>query len=214
MRIKRALSIIFSCVCCLVFLSMSAFAANDLTPYQPGGTTEQSTPTTPTTPSGGNNGGNGVPDYAGQLFQETEISPNETVQGVVSSISNVASALITFVLGALTSILTIGIVIDICCLLIKPLTSALAKLPIQLFSDEVSAITGIQYTGSTEGGSNTSVEKVDLKGKPVFLYYLEKKAFLIIPSVVILILLGTGLLFKGVFFVSNHIVSIFANLLG
>lgn len=212
MKIKRALCVIFSCMFCFVLLGVSAFAANDLTPYQPGGTTEQSTPSTPTTPSGGNGGD--VPDYAGQLFQGTELTPNETVQGVVDSISNVASALITFVLGALTSILTIGIVIDICCLLIKPLTSALAKLPIQLFSDEVTAITGIQYTGSTEGGSNTSIEKVDLKGKPVFLYYLEKKAFLIIPSVVILILLGTGLLFKGVFFVSNHIVSIFANLLG
>lgn len=211
MKNKRALGVFLMMLCCVFMFSMSAFADNNLVPYNPGGTITVADSNT-SAGTAGNTGGEPT-DYAGQLFQETQIMENETVNATVSAIANVASALITLVLGAITSILSIIMVIDICCLLIKPLTGLLAKLPIQLFSDEVSAITGIQYTGNTEGGGGAAVEKVDLKGKPAFLYYIEKKAVTIIPAIIILILLGTGLLFKGVFFVSNVVVSWFAGLL-
>lgn len=210
MKNRRIFCMIFMMLCCVFMLNIVAVAANDLVPYNPGGQTTTSGTTAPESDT--ESSGSGIQDYAGQLFLETKINENETVTGVVQTISNVASWFITFVLGAITSILTIIMVIDICCLLIKPLTGLLAKLPIQLFSDEVSAITGIQYVGNTEGGSTGTVEKVDLKGKPAFFYYLEKKALLIIPAVVILILLGTGLLFDGVFFVANCVVTWFANL--
>lgn len=210
MKNKRILGMFLMMLCCMFMFSMSAYADNELVPYNPGNTTSTAANNTSTGTSASND--SGPTDYAGQLFQETQIMENETVNATVQTIAQIASGLITLVLGAITSVLSIIIVIDICCLLIKPLTGILAKLPIQLFSDEVSAITGIQYTGNTEGGGGATVEKVDLKGKPVFLYYIEKKAITIIPAVIILILLGTGLLFKGVFFVANVVVSWFAGL--
>lgn len=210
MKNKRILGMFLMMLCCMFMFSMSAYADNELVPYNPGSTTSTAANNTSTGTSTSND--SGPTDYAGQLFQETQIMENETVNATVQTIAQIASGLITLVLGAITSVLSIIIVIDICCILIKPLTGILAKLPIQLFSDEVSAITGIQYTGNTEGGGGAAVEKVDLKGKPAFLYYIEKKAITIIPAVIILILLGTGLLFKGVFFVANVVVSWFAGL--
>lgn len=213
MKNKRILGAFLMMLCCIFMFSVQAFADNNLVPYNPGGTSAVTeSGGTPTGGASGQGNSSEPTDYAGQLFQETQIMENETVNATVGAIAKVASALITLVLGAITSILSIIMVIDICCLLIKPLTGLLAKLPIQLFSDEVSAITGIQYTGNTEGGGGATVEKVDLKGKPAFFYYIEKKAVTIIPAIIILILLGTGLLFKGVFFVSNHVVSWFAGL--
>lgn len=210
MKNKRILGVFLMMLCCMFMFNVSAFADNNLVPYNPG---SSSSVTSESTTSGAETSSDsGTKDYAGQLFQETQIMENETVSGAVNTIANFASMLITLVLGAITSILAIIMLIDICCLLIKPLTGILAKLPIQLFSDEVSAITGIQYVGNTEG-SSTTVEKVDLKGKPAFLYYIEKKALLIIPAIILLILLGSGLLFKGVFFVANIVVSWFEGLL-
>lgn len=209
MKTKQIVCLFIALVFGATLFSLSVFAAdNNLTPYTPGGSqVEQDTD------SSSSGGGKNTPDYAGQLFQETEFSKNETVTEVTTTIAKIASAFITCVLGVLTSLLTISMVIDICCLLFKPLTRILAKAPIQLFTDEVSAITGIQYVGNTEGAASENVEKVDLKGKPAFLYYLEKRALLIFPAVIILILLGTGLLFDGVFFFANKIVAVIDNFL-
>ncbi len=208
MKTKQIVCLFIALVCGAVLFSLSAFAAdnNSLTPYTPGGSqVEQSTVGSSSNPA---------PDYAGQLFQNPELSQNETVNKAVTSVAKVASALITLVLGVITSILTIQMVIDICCILIKPLTSLLATLPFQVFNDEVTEITGIQYVGNTgEKGSSGTVEKVDLKGKPAFFYYLEKRALIIIPAIIILILLGTGLLFDGVFFIANKVVALVDNAL-
>ena len=160
MKNKRILGMFLMMLCCMFMFSMSAYADNELVPYNPGSTTSTAANNTSTGTSVSND--SGPTDYAGQLFQETQIMENETVNATVQTIAQIASGLITLVLGAITSVLSIIIVIDICCLLIKPLTGILAKLPIQLFSDEVSAITGIQYTGNTEGGGGAAVEKVDL----------------------------------------------------
>lgn len=211
MRKKHILCTFLVFMCFVFTLGISAFATNDLVPYSPGGQDVSSSADSVESDTGTSSG---VHDYAGELFLETKIEETEAVTNMITAIANVASWLITLVLGTLTSILTIIMVIDICCLLIKPLAGLLAKLPIQVFSDEICAITGIQYTGNTEGASTGTIEKVDLKGKPAFLYYLEKKALLIIPAVIILILLGTGLLFDGVFFVANNVVSWVAGLLG
>lgn len=209
MKTKQVIILFAALVCGVMLFSLSAFAeSNDnLVPYTPSGTQVDQSVGTVVDES------NGTTDYAGQLFQGTELSKNETVSGVVNMTAKAASALITLVLGVITSIITISMVIDICCLLIEPLTGLLSKLPIKLFSREVSAITGVQYVGNTEGAATETVEKVDLKGKPAFFYYIEKKALLIIPALILLTLLGTGLLFDGIFFVTNKVVGLFDNLL-
>lgn len=117
------------------------------------------------------------------------------------------SRIITFVIGVVPYVMGISMVIDIVCLLIKQVNVLLAGLPIQLYSDTVIEINGIQFVGTGEGNKGTTnVEKKDLKGQSKFLYYIKSKFFDILIAVTLFLLLHTGILFNVIFWIANRIV--------
>lgn len=210
-KLKR----LFACLClnilCGLFaFSGAAYATTSLVPYESQQATQQGT--------AGNAGtaqtGDDVKDYAGDVFVAGEIKKTDAADSAVQTISNVASVILTFVVGVVPTLLTIQILIDIVCVLLKPAAVLLSHAPIQITSDEEIMITGIQFVGGTGQGEAqaTSIEKADLKGENPVLFYLKRRLVTIILSVTMCVLLSTGVLFKVVYWVSNHIVSWIAGL--
>ena len=184
-------------MCWIGLFSTSVLAANNLVPYDD---TSQSSSVTAVTASTPEDSVKEPHDYAGEIFQDVKYSEDPAVTGAVSSVAKVLSWIITFVIGIL-------MVIDIVCLLIKQVNVLLAGLPIQLYSDTVIEINGIQFVGTGEGNKGTTnVEKKDLKGQSKFLYYIKSKFFDILIAVTLFLLLHTGILFNVIFWIANRIV--------
>lgn len=191
-------------MCWICLFSTSVLAANNLVPYDD---TSQSSSATTSTVSTPGDSSKEPHDYAGEIFQDVKYSEDPAVTGAVSSVAKVLSWIITFVIGVVPYVMGILMVIDIVCLLIKQVNVLLAGLPIQLFSDTVIEINGIQFVGTGEGNKGTTnVEKKDLKGQSKFLYYIKSKFFDILIAVTLFLLLHTGILFNVIFWIANRIV--------
>lgn len=191
-------------MCWIGLFSTSVLAANNLVPYDD---TSQSSSVTAVTVSTPEDSVKEPHDYAGEIFQDVKYSEDPAVTGAVSSVAKVLSWIITFVIGVVPYVMGILMVIDIVCLLIKQVNVLLAGLPIQLYSDTVIEINGIQFVGTGEGNKGTTnVEKKDLKGQSKFLYYIKSKFFDILIAVTLFLLLHTGILFNVIFWIANRIV--------
>lgn len=207
MRMKKKMYVfsLFACFMCWIGLfSTSVLAVNNLVPYDD---TSQSSSVTAVTASTPEDSVKEPHDYAGEIFQDVKYSEDPAVTGAVSSVAKVLSWIITFVIGVVPYVMGILMVIDIVCLLIKQVNVLLAGLPIQLYSDTVIEINGIQFVGTGEGNKGTTnVEKKDLKGQSKFLYYIKSKFFDILIAVTLFLLLHTGILFNVIFWIANRIV--------
>lgn len=200
---KRAMFYMFICCVwlCLSF-GMTAFAGG-LVPYEGG--SSGSSPST--SANAGTDNQDDVHDYAGEIFSSMTYTEDPTVTKTVNTIAQVTSWVITFVVGTMPHLLAIVMVVDLVCLLLPQINSLLAGAPIKLYSDTVTEINGIQFTGNSENGaSGGTTEKKDLKGYSKYLYYFRTKLPELIFAFAMFLLLYTGLLFKLVFFVVNHIV--------
>lgn len=197
-------------IVCWCILTVTALADSpELVPYDPGAVASAPAADTTVAPSNSNE----PVDYAGQLFTDTQFQQTPEVEGIVSTIANAASWLVTLVIGAIAPIMTIQLVIDMVCILLRPAAELCAHLPIQIVSDLCISITGIQFVGSGgNGGSGTSIEKADLKKENPFIFYIRNRLVTIVLAVIIFILLGSGLLFKIVFFLANTVVGWIAGL--
>lgn len=198
--------LLLSAMIWIMTCGLTAMAEGNLVPYDGPSSSQSSTVSTPQQSSGQST--TSTPrDYAGEVFKDIQYSEDPAVTSAVSSVAKVLSWVITFVVGVVPYVMSILMVIDIVCILIKQANVLLAGLPIQLFSDTVIEINGIQFVGSGEGNKgSTNVEKKDLKGQSRFLYYIKSKLFDIIIAITLFLLLHTGILFNVVFWVANHIV--------
>lgn len=213
-KIKRLFACFCMCIMCsIVTFSSVAYATNTLIPYESQPAVQDSTPGAGD--GQGNNQTNEDIKYAEDIFTVGELKKTDAADSAVETVSNIASIILTFVVGVVPILLTIQILIDIVCILLKPAAVALSHAPIQITSDEEIMITGIQFVGGTGQGEaqSTSIEKVDLKGENPVLFYLKRRLVTIILSVTMCILLSTGVLFNVIFWVSNHIVSWVAGLI-
>lgn len=205
---KRMTAILLAVLSSFYILGAFAYADNNLVPYNPGTQTETPAATTSET-TATTTTSDGTPDYASDLFEHTTISADPSVASTVQTISSVASWILTFVISVLPILLTIQLLIDIVCILLKPAAVLFSHFPFQVNADEEIMVTGIQYVGGGGEGEakSTSIEKVDLKGESPVLFYVKKRIITILFAVVMCTLLGTGLLFKLIYWASNHIVS-------
>lgn len=204
-RKRRYLAVLLiSAMFWILTCGVTAMAESSLVPYE-GPPSQTSTTTSGQSPSGGTE--SQPRDYAGEVFKDIQYSEDPAVSSAVDSVAKVLSWIITFVVGVVPYVMSILMVIDVVCLLIKQVNVLLAGFPIQLYSDTVIEINGVQFVGTGEGSkSSTNVEKKDLKGQSKFLYYIKCKVFDIIIAITLFLLLHTGILFNVVFWVANQIV--------
>lgn len=209
-RIKKLLLQGLLVVCCFLMSTSVAFAENSLVPYEPGGQTATSS----ATPAQSGND-DGVHDYAGDLFEHTVITKDPGVSSIVQTVSQVASVILTFIIGVLPVLLTVQILVDIVCILLKPAALLMSRFPFQINADEAIMVTGIQFVGgSGEGDARaTSIEKADLKGENPVLFYIKRRLIAILFAIIMCMLLGSGLMFEIIFWVANHVVSWIAGIL-
>lgn len=211
MKLRRTLGAFFIAAISWCMLCTSAFADNELIPYEPDSAASSSQlPSTSGTPGTTKSENTSQTDYTGDLFQKPQIVKDEAVAGVTSTITEIASKIITAAISIVPVLLTIQILIDLLCILFKPIALFFSRLPLQINSDEVIAVTGIQFVGTGEG-TGTNIEKKDLKENAV-LFYFKSRLITIILVMTVFVLLGTGLLFQGVFFIANTVTGWIANL--
>ena len=211
MKLRRTLGALFIAAISWCMLCTTAFADNELIPYEPGSSTSSSQMPSASVPhSTQKPEETSQIDYTGNLFQKPQIVKDETVAGVTSTITEIASKIITAAISIVPVLLTIQILIDLLCILFKPIALFFSRLPLQINSDEVIAVTGIQFVG-TDKDKGTNIEKKDLKENAV-LYYFKSRLITIILVMTVFVLLGTGLLFQGVFFIANAVTGWIAGL--
>lgn len=209
MRKRLILFRFMCCILCFIAISGSAFAS-ELVPYPGDSTTSSSQGALMPTPGQSQvaSGGSTSHDYAGEIFTSPTYTEDPMVSSAVRSISTAVSYVFTFVIGVVPHLMALLMLVDICCMLFKPLNVLLTGLPIQLFSDTVTEITGISYAGKTEGGAAASApQKTELK-MPKWLYYLEKKLPELLVAFALFLLLYSGVLFDLLFMGANAIVGV------
>lgn len=206
MRKQATIYMLICCIWLCLSFSMTAFA-DGLVPYEGGTATSAPSANTGVGTSGNKDAADNTHDYAGEIFSSGTYTEDPTVTNTVDTIAKVSSWVITLVVGAIPHLLAIVIVIDLVCLLLPQINTLLAGIPIKLYSDTVTEINGIQFTGNGDGNAaGGTAEKKDLKGYSKYLYYFKTKVPELILAFVMFLLLYTGLLFKLIFFVANHIV--------
>lgn len=207
MKIKRILSVFVVVLMCLSMFSLQVFAENNLVPYDGGGAASAAPETPGATNPGGANG-----QLNTDLFAEVHIVKDENATAAANQIANVASIIITFIISVMPILLSLQLVLDMACILLKPLAVAVSKFPCcQLNSDEAIAVTGVGYAG--KGGNAGGAPPTDLQGKNPMVYYVYSRLKVVIFATVMCILIATGLLFNVVLFVANHIVTWIAGLI-
>lgn len=210
MKLRRLAGALLIAMVTWCSLCVTAFADNELVPYDPSSNVS-STTTIESQSTSSTSKGSSTPNYTEGLFQEPQIVKDETVTGITNTVTDVASIVITFAISVAPVLLAIQMVIDFLCIVFKPIALVFSRMPFQINSDEVIMITGIQFTGTGENNSS-SIEKKDLKGENPIVFYLKNRIVTIILVFTVLVLLGTGLLFKGVFFLANTIAGWIAGL--
>lgn len=180
--------------------SVQVYAENNLVPYDPGGqqaTSQQS-------PSGGENTSN----YTDGLFQDITISRTDQVDGAINSVGSIISVVITFIIGVSALFFALQFVLDIACILIRPVAVLVAGLPIELNSAEAIAATGVPYSGAgaKSGAAPAAPAHDDAKGHPL-LFFLRKRLYVFFIAMLMFTLIGSGVMFKVLSFAINHIVS-------
>lgn len=222
---KRILSLLAAL--CIVFgMSVVAFAANDNDliiegdgekVYTPSQSQSQSSTSSseaekeeifPTPPVKDEEITKDTTDYTGGLFYAPELDID---QGVAKPINNTvrrwAGIVITVVVNILPCLCIITVLADVCCLLFPPIMTLMATLfPIQLFSDEVSAITGVAFSGRKKDGGGASIQRVDLDGSNPFVYYVRHKFVTIFLAFLIVTLIVSGVWFKIMTAIINFVV--------
>lgn len=211
MKLRKLLGVLLCSMLAWCSICMTAFADNELIPYEPSSSVEVPGETTSSPAPAQSQEASSTPDYTSGLFQAPQIIEDETVSGITNTITNIASLIITAALSIAPVLLAIQMVIDVICIVLKPAALLFARLPFQVNSDEAIMVTGVQFTGTGENNSS-NVEKKDLNGENPVLFYLKSRIVTIILVFTLLVLLGTGLLFKGVFFLANTIAGWFAGL--
>lgn len=207
MKLKKiAVALIISLVGLFTF-NLVTFAENNLIPYDGGAAGGASAAETGTKPA--------TDAINTDLFEDVHIVKDPNVASTTKTIANVVSIVITFIISVMPVLLALQLVLDMACILLKPLAVTVARFPCcQLNSDEAIAVTGVAYTGRGEhGGGTGATAPADLKGRNPMVFYLYSRLKTVIFATVMCILIGTGLLFNLILAISNHIVSWIAGLI-
>lgn len=153
-------------------------------------------------------------DYTGGLFYAPELKPDTSLSDPINrTVQSWASTLITIVVQTLPCLLVIVVLADVMCLLFPPVMAFLANfMPIQIFSDEVSTITGVAFTGRNKDGGGAAIQKVDLNGMHPLVYYVRHKFVTIVLAFLIITLIVSNVWFTLMSSIINTIVGWLAGL--
>lgn len=153
-------------------------------------------------------------DYTEGLFYAPELKPDKSLSEPINrTVQSWASTLITIVVQTLPCLLVIVVLADVMCLLFPPVMTFMANfMPIQIFSDEVSAITGVAFTGRNKDGSGASIQKVELNGMHPLVYYVRHKFVTIVLAFLIITLIVSNVWFTLMSSIINTVVGWLAGL--
>lgn len=144
-------------------------------------------------------------DYAGDLFGDVELNmDNSYAEPAIKSIRAVVSIVVSVVVSILPLWVVFSTMIDTLCILASPIMWAFANLvPIQLFSSEVSQITGVQFAGQSGG---TPAPAKDLGNQNKYVWYFKEKFITCLFAFLMVVLVSTGVYFDILNWIINMIV--------
>lgn len=144
-------------------------------------------------------------DYAGNLFGDVELNmDNSYAEPAIRSIRAIVSIVVSVVVSILPLWVVFSTMIDTLCILASPIMWAFANLmPIQLFSAEVSQVTGVQFAGQTGG---TPAPAKDIGNQNKYVWYFKEKFITCFFAFLMVVLVSTGVYFDILNWVINMIV--------
>lgn len=145
-------------------------------------------------------------DYAGDLFGDVKLDKDDSyAQPAIDALRRVVSIVVSIAISFLPLWIVLNTVIDVLCILAEPIMWMFANVvPIQLFSNEVSQVTGVQFAGKN---ANAATQTVDLKDQNKFVWYLRQKLVTTLFAMLMIVLVSTGIYFDILNWVINGIVS-------
>lgn len=145
-------------------------------------------------------------DYAGDLFGDVKLDKDDSyAQPAIDALRRVVGIVVSITISFLPLWIVLNTIIDVLCILAEPIMWLFANVvPIQLFSSEVSQVTGVQFAGKN---ANSATQTVDLKDQNKFIWYLRQKLVTTLFAMLMIVLVSTGIYFDILNWVINGIVS-------
>lgn len=144
-------------------------------------------------------------DYAGNLFGDVKLDmDNSYAAPAIDSIRTIISIVVSVVVSILPLWVVFSTMIDTLCILASPIMWVFANLvPIQLFSPEVSQVTGVQFAGQSGGASSPAK---DLGNQNKYVWYFKEKFITGLFAFLMVVLVSTGVYFDILNWIINLIV--------
>ena len=151
-------------------------------------------------------------DYAGNLFGDVKLDKDDSyAQPAIDALRRVVGIIVSIAVGFLPLWIVLNTIIDVLCILAEPIMWLFANvIPIQLFSNEVSQVTGVQFAGKN---ATPATQAVDLKDQNKFIWYLRQKLVTTLFAMLMIVLVSTGIYFDILNWIINGIVSVIVSLL-
>ncbi len=151
-------------------------------------------------------------DYAGDLFGDVKLDKDQSfAQPAIEGLRKVVSVVVTVAISFIPLWIVLNTIIDVLCILAPPIMWTFANvMPIQLFSTEVSQVTGVQFAGKE---ATAASQAVDLKDKNKFVWYFQQKTVTSFFALFMVVLVATGVYFDILNWAINSIVGIILSLL-
>lgn len=151
-------------------------------------------------------------DYAGDLFGDVKLDKDDSyAQPAIDALRRVVGIIVSIAVGFLPLWIVLNTIIDVLCILAEPIMWLFANvIPIQLFSNEVSQVTGVQFAGKN---ATPATQAVDLKDQNKFIWYLRQKLVTTLFAMLMIVLVSTGIYFDILNWIINGIVSVIVSLL-
>ncbi len=151
-------------------------------------------------------------DYAGDLFGDVKLDKDDSfAQPAIEGLRKVVSVVVTVAISFIPLWIVLNVIIDVLCILAPPIMWVFANMmPVQLFSTEVSQVTGVQFAGKD---ATAASQAVDLKDKNKFVWYFQQKTITSFFALFMVVLVATGIYFDILNWVINGIVGIILSLM-
>lgn len=145
-------------------------------------------------------------DYAGELFGDVQLQiDNSYARPINRWLKTGVEILLGVILGVLPTIVVANTAIDIVCIMFKPFMTFFATMmPIQLFSTEVTSVTGVAFAGAK--GAAEAKPAADLGDQNKLLYYIRQRAVIVFFGFFVMITMASGAWFKIMFRIINIVV--------
>ena len=147
-----------------------------------------------------------TPDYAGDLFGDVKLDKdNSFAQPAIDVVQDVVGIVVGVIISILPSWVVLNTTIDLCCMLAPPVMWFFANLvPFQLFSNEITQITGVSFAGKNGGGGSAAS---DLGQQNKYIWYLKQRFINCLFAFLMIVLVSTGVYFDILNWIINAIVA-------